>query len=143
LFCGLPGLELAYSVSPPEETAGLKRISRGIPDLLSLEAARTALKDSSYHRQTLQFIRKEKEMMFRELRGLPGLKIYDTDSNLFLLRAEKHAAGIRARMAASGILISDCHRIYGLDGSFLRASVMTHDLNRKFIRILKEALGAG
>ena len=140
-FYALPGLELAYAVSSPQTVTRLQEVFR--PDLnhLAVEAARTALKDKTYIRATEGFIREERRLLFYALRKISGLTVFASDSNVYLMKVDSQREKILNRLNRAGFLIQDCGDIPGLDNTFLRMSVMSHDKNRKLLRILKETAG--
>ncbi len=140
-FYGLPGLELAYAVSSPGTVAKLRDVFP--PDLnhLAIEAAAAALKDRTYIRAAQEFIRQERREFLASLRKIDGLTVFPSDSNVFLVKVALHREAILGRLSRAGFLIQDCSDIEGLDDSYLRMSVMSHDKNRKCVRILKEIAG--
>lgn len=140
-FYGLPGLELAYAVSSPQTLARLKEVCHPGLNHLAIEAARTALKDKTYIKATKGFIREERRLLFYALRKVSGLTVYASDSNVYLMKVDSHREEILSRLNRAGFLVQDCGDIAGLDNTYLRLSVLSHDKNRKFVRILKESMG--
>ena len=140
-FYALPGLELAYAVSSPQTIAKLKEVFRPGLNHLAIEAARTALKDKTYIKATKGIIREERRLLFYALRKISGLTVFASDSNVFLMKVASHRENILSRLNRAGFLIRDCGDIEGLDNNYLRMSVMSHDKNRKLVKILKETTG--
>lgn len=137
-FYGLPGLELAYAVSSPQTLAKLRNVCRPGLNHLAIEAARTALKDKTYIKAAKAFIREERRLFLYALRKISGLTVFASDSNVFLAKVDSRREEILSRLSRAGFLVRDCGDIDGLDNTYLRLSVMSHDKNSKFIRILKE-----
>ncbi|MBA4374309.1 MAG: hypothetical protein C0402_15770 [Thermodesulfovibrio sp.] len=142
-FYGLPGLELAYAVTSAQTIAKLQAVL--LPNLnhLAIEAAITALKDKTYIKTTKKFIREERCLLFQNLRKISGLTVYASDSNVYLMRIASQQKEISDRVTRAGFLIQDCSDIKGLGSNYLRMSVMSHDKNRKLIRVLNEVMGKG
>jgi threonine-phosphate decarboxylase len=136
-FFGLPGLELAYAVSDQPVIRQLRNVKDCSLNLLSVEAARTALKDKTYGKLTRRFIAGEKELLARELGKVAGVTCCDSDSNVYLVKVESPGDRILDSFLRSGLLIRDCSDIPGLGKSFLRLSVMSHDRNLKLLRLMK------
>ncbi len=136
-FYGLPGLELAYAVSDQQAIRQLRDVKDCSLNLLSVEAARTALKDKTYGKLTRRFIAGEKELLARELGKVAGVTCYDSDSNVYLVKVERPGDRILDSFLRSGLLIKDCKDIAGMGKSFLRLSVMSHDRNLKLLRLIK------
>jgi len=139
-FYGLPGLELAYAVSDQPVIRQLRKVKDCSLNLLSVEAARTALKDKTYGKLTRRFIAGEKELLAKELGKVAGVTYYDSDSNVYLVKVERPGERISDSFLRSGLLIKDCSGIAGLGKSFLRLSVMSHDRNLKLLRLMKTSV---
>ena len=135
-FYGMPGLELAYAVSSSEVIDSYKKRKRWEINLLSVEAARTAYKDLTYKKASMQYLHREKNMIVRMLRKIKWLKACDTDTNIILVKIDKDAAEVTQKLRRAGFAIKDCSDISGLDRSFFRISVMKHEKNLKFIAAL-------
>jgi threonine-phosphate decarboxylase len=139
-FYGLPGLELAFAVSSPSMIVKLKQKNLSCVNSLAIEAARTALKDNVYKKLTRKYINDEKKLLVNALKKIRGIKCYDSDSNLLLIKLDCPGEKIINTLASAGFMIRECRDIEGLNGSFLRFSVFKHEYNLKFIRILSSYL---
>jgi len=136
-YFGLPGLELAAAVADPKLISSLRPWLQSHPGIPAMEAARTALRDKSFRRLTDQFMKEEKELLMRAIGRLPGMVLYDTDTNIILLRAVDLAAEIACKAERAGLAVEICSDIEGLDDTYLRISVMKHDHNLKLIKLLR------
>ena len=137
-FHGLPGLELAYAVaSPPVRSALHKKRCAGI-NILAQEAARTALKDKTYARLTRKYVCDEKALLAKAIGKIKGVTFLGSDSNMFLIKAEGFERKMAEALRRAGFRIEDCADVCGLGPHFFRLSVMEHDRNKKFVRILRE-----
>lgn len=137
-YYGLPGLELAFAVGGAMMIESLRRGILGEPSIPAMEAARTALKDRSYRRVTGQFMNDEKRLLSRAISRMPGLLLYDSDTNIFLLKAGDLSVEISRKAVLSGLAVETCSDSDMLDDRFLRISVMKHEHNRMFIKLLNE-----
>lgn len=136
-FYGLPGLESAYAVS---DEATIRRLAMGKDcslNMLSIEAARAALKDETYRKLTRRFISDEKKLLSMEMERVGGIAYIDSDSNAYLVKLVRPEEGLLNSFLSSGFFIRDCGDISGLGKSFLRFSVMSHDRNQKLLRLIK------
>ncbi len=79
----------------------------------------------------------EKKTIFRMLRKIDRIRVYETDSNIFLIKIDKDIDGVALKFNRAGLCIEDCADIKGLDRSFFRLSVMKHENNLKLISVLK------
>ena len=135
-FYGMPGLELAYAVSSPEIINSYRKNKHWDINPLTVQASATAYKDSAYIKASKQFMLREKEMIIRRLSNIEWIKIYDTDTNIILIKINTNSDEVTQRLRREGVDIKDCGGIKGLDRSFLRLSVMKHEKNLKLISVL-------
>jgi len=81
-------------------------------------------------------MKEEKRLCKKAVSRLPGMVIYDSDTNILLLKAADLAAEIALKADRAGLAVEQCSDIDGLNGQFLRISVMKHDHNLKLIKLL-------
>ena len=136
-YFGLPGLELACAVAAPKVIESLRPGLHSNPSILAIEAARTAFKDKSYRKLSEQFMKEEKKLLRKAISKMTGLVLYDSDTNILLLKAADLSREIAGKAARAGLAVELCSDIEGLDGQFLRISVMKHDHNIKLVKLLK------
>jgi threonine-phosphate decarboxylase len=136
-FYGVPGLELACAISSPEIIQLYEKKRHWDINLLSVEAAITAYKDSTFSKKTKQYMLFEKKTMFRMLDKIEWIRVYDTDTGIILLKIDKNPGEVTKKLERTGVAISDCSDIRGMDRSFFRVSVMKHENNLKLMSILK------
>ena len=78
----------------------------------------------------------EKKAIVRRLQKIEWIRVYDTDSNIILLKLDKYSEELAQRLRGAGLDIRDCGEITGLDRSFFRISVMKHENNLKLMSVL-------
>lgn len=139
-FYSLPGLELAYAVSSPSVQPELNKRKCGDINALAQEAARTALKDKTYIKLSKKYVHDEKTLLTKALRKIGGITFHASDSNMFLIKAEGFEREVAQALERAGFRIKDCGDVQGLGPHLFRVSVMEHDKNKKFVRILKEVM---
>ncbi len=135
-FYGLPGLELAYAVSSPEIIALCQKNKHWQINPLAAQAAETAYKDPTYIKAAGQFMLAEKKLIIRKLNKIQWIKLYDTDTNIILIKINKNPDEVAQKLIKAGLDIKDCGDIKGLGSSYLRLSVMKHENNLKLIAAL-------
>jgi histidinol-phosphate/aromatic aminotransferase/cobyric acid decarboxylase-like protein len=140
-YYGLAGLELAWAVSSPEFVDILKAKERWGLNLLAIEAGRTALTDKTFRKLSSKSIAAEKRLLQNAARRMQGVRIYDSDTHVMLMHMPDHAAEIARTAEKLGLAVEACTETEGLDGSFIRFSVMKHEHNLKFIRLLARVCG--
>jgi histidinol-phosphate/aromatic aminotransferase/cobyric acid decarboxylase-like protein len=105
-------------------------------NLLALEAARAAFRDTAYRKATLRHIAHERKLIQRAWRNAKRLKCYPTDSNAMLVKLPDDGEKVVPTLRKGGLEIRDCSDIEGLDKTFLRMSVASHEHNVKLMRLM-------
>lgn len=105
-----------YAVSTPAQYAGL-----------------CALKDSDYLDRTYELINRERIYIMSEL---DRLNINYAKSELNYLLCWNDDLDMRDELLHRGIKVRDCSKFYGLNESYCRISLRTHNDNVKLIQIL-------
>lgn len=139
LYHGVPGLELAWAVSSEEVVRGISGRVSGQVDTLSLVAARAGMRDPAYRRLMREFTASERGLLMKTLGRLEGVVCYPSDSNMLLIKLESPDERLFGSLRRAGFLVRRCGDVAGLDDSFISISLMKHDKNKKFCRIMREA----
>ena len=143
-FFGLTGLRVGFGVSTPEI---IDYLIRG-QNLWSVNCfgqiiAQKMLNSEKFIEDSLSFFSKEREFMENELKKIPGLKIFPTDTNFFLInieRTEIKSTKMKELLLKENILTRDCSNYEGLNDYYLRISIKNRDLNIKLINSLKKII---
>jgi histidinol-phosphate aminotransferase len=78
-------------------------------------------------------------MLLEALRAMPGLKVWNSDANMILIRvpdAQKTFDGLKAR----GVLVKNVSKMHPLLAQCLRLTVGTAEENTRLLSALTEAL---
>ncbi|MFW9971424.1 MAG: pyridoxal phosphate-dependent aminotransferase [Candidatus Odinarchaeota archaeon] len=143
-FFGLTGLRIGFGVSTPEI---IDYITPG-QNLWSVNCfgqiiAQEMLKSEKFIEDSLNFFSKERVFMKNELKKIPGVKIFPTDTNFFLINTENSqikSNKIKELLLKENILVRDCSNYDGLNDYYLRISIKDRDLNIKLINSLKKII---
>ncbi|HWI40219.1 MAG TPA: aminotransferase class I/II-fold pyridoxal phosphate-dependent enzyme, partial [Verrucomicrobiae bacterium] len=112
-----------WSVNTPAQAAGL-----------------AALADAAHAARTLEYVRREREALFRGLAEIPGLSPFPSAANYLLVRLSPPlSAPLLADrlLAEERILIRDCSDFRGLGPSFIRLAVRTTGENLRLLGALR------
>ena len=104
--------------------------------VLASAAGKAALKEDDFVKETVQYIRKEKEYLYQALDTL-GVQYWKSAANYILLKADRD---LKERLIAAGILIRDCSNYRNLSEGYFRIAVKSHADNEKLIAALKVVL---
>ncbi len=108
-----------WSVSAPAQTAGT-----------------AALKESGYQEKTRELISRERKYLKEQLSEM-HLLYYPSQANFILFRAEK---GLETALLKEKILIRCCGNYTGLDQSYYRIAIRTHEENEILVSALRRCI---
>ncbi len=99
--------------------------------------------DSSYIKETKDYISKERERVYARLSGLSSLKVYKPKANFILCKIVKGtvtAQDLFEEAIKEGLMIRDCASFNFLDESFFRLCFMKADDDDKLLSIIERIL---
>ena len=121
-FFGMPGLRLGYGVA--------ENLSNYL------------FKDKEYINGSKDYYINERKFMLEELRKISRLKVYDTDTNFVLIKLDDDEANsLKLELFEKyNILIRDASNFIGLDKSYIRVAIKSHNDNKVLIESLRKIL---
>ncbi|EKQ53406.1 MULTISPECIES: threonine-phosphate decarboxylase CobD [unclassified Clostridium] len=137
-FFALPGLRIGYGIS---SNASLKeKIKKLSPawniNILAEIATKVGIKDENYIRESLEFIKDEKEYLFNELRQIKEIKVFEPSVNFILLKTLINI-DLKNELLKDNILIRSCSNYEGLNNNYYRIAVRTHKENCIIIKNIR------
>ena len=134
---GLAGIRLGYLVGRPQWIAELNKVRQVYNVNVLTEAAATFLLErvAVLEAQAAE-IRSERAKLRAALAGLPGVELFPSEANFYLLRVPDAGRTYDA-LKRQGVLVRNLHP--GVANA-LRVTVGTPDENRILVAALKEAL---
>ncbi|MBI4335439.1 MAG: aminotransferase class I/II-fold pyridoxal phosphate-dependent enzyme, partial [Candidatus Omnitrophica bacterium] len=103
-------------------------------------AAALFIKDGKFIKKSITLNTAERDYLYRGLRAINGLKVFEPASNFILCRIRDNklnSAKLADILGRQGILIRDCGNFRGLSGKFIRVAVKNHRDNAKLLKALK------
>ena len=137
---GMAGLRVGYLLAHSDLAAQISKAK--LPynvNQFSLTAAEVALENISRFRPAIETVLREKERLGNELAKLPGLKVYPSESNFFLVEVPVEPRALYDSLFAQGILIRDVSS-YPMLSKCLRVSVGTPEENDRLLSALRAGL---
>lgn len=138
----IPGIRIGYMIS--RDTELLAGISGHLPEWnvsriaeRTGEAAAKVLKDTDYLADSVRVVSEERKYLKQELKN-KGFRVYESDANYLLFRG---SADLYDKLLEKGILIRKCANFNGLDDTFFRIAVRTHEDNEQLTAALAEIQG--
>lgn len=136
-FYAMAGIRLGYMCASDklcEKIAGCLpewNVS-GLAQVAGCAAYESIDKVENWKQKTLDLVDKEREFLLHEL---AGMVVADSKANFLLCKCDDK--DICSKLQDIGILVRDCGNFNGLDSSYFRICVSTHENNEKLINALK------
>jgi len=140
---GLAGIRLGMVIAHPALLAELNKVR--LPynvNALSQAAARVVLRHPEVVRRHAATVVGERERVLRALRGQPGLTVFPSGANFFLMRASIPGETVWRALLARGVLVRNFSRAPHL-GECLRVTIGTPEENDLFLQALTAILATG
>jgi histidinol-phosphate aminotransferase len=145
---GLAGVRLGYLMGPRELIAQVDKVRPPYNvSVLNYECALFALENKETFAAQALDICAQRALLLGALRALPGVKAWDSDANMMLIRIETGSspAGARAQkvfesLKARGILVKNVSKMHPLLQNCLRLTVGTASENQQLLAALQESI---
>ena len=143
-FFGMPGLRLGYggtsnkqiikNIYEYKEPWTINSFAENLSNYL--------FKDKEYINGSKDYYINERKFMLEELRKISRLKVYDTDTNFVLIKLDDDEANsLKLELFEKyNILIRDASNFIGLDKSYIRVAIKSHNDNKVLIESLRKIL---
>ena len=137
-FFALPGLRIGYGICSNRDIH--KNIEKMFPawniNILADLSARVCLKDKKYIAETIDFMEKERNYLYNELKSINYLKVYEPSVNFLFFKTNKYI-DLKKELLKKNILIRSCSNYHGLDERYFRIAVRKHEQNIYVLNALK------
>ncbi|MFH1994635.1 MAG: threonine-phosphate decarboxylase CobD [Nitrospinota bacterium] len=141
----IPGLRLGYLVG---ERSLIRNISCHLypwnVNRLAQVAGMEAIEDQAYIKKTELFINRERSFLRKGLKGIEGVKLFDSTANYFLCKLENRVAfdvnRLQEKLIDKNIIIRNCSNFRGLSNRFFRVAIRKRADNVSLIKSLAEGL---
>jgi histidinol-phosphate aminotransferase len=137
---GLAGVRLGYMMGPQALIAEIDKLRPPYNiSVLNYECALFALEHAEVFAAQAQDLRTQRDRLVKALRALPGVKTWDSDANMVLVRvpdATRAFEGMRER----GVLVKNVSKMHPLLANCLRLTVGTADENAQMLAALDTSL---
>jgi len=135
---GLAGLRLGYAIASPEMISYMERVRPPFNvNILAQAAGVAALKDDAFLQRTRKIVLEGKRYLYEAL-DKSGIPYIPSVANFILIDTGKDGVGVFKYMLKRGVIVRDMKQ-YGLR-TFIRVTVGSFQENKRFIKILKEAI---
>lgn len=142
-FFALPGLRVGYAVAPPRVLQRLRtQIEPWSVNVVAQAVGKTCLQDRRFIERSRTFMNKERAWLRAELGAIPGLHVFPSAANFFLVQIRSRrltAAQLAEVLAQKRLLIRVCDNFVGLGRQFFRVAVRTRAENLRLMDALRAA----
>lgn len=141
---GLAGVRLGYMMGPAALIAEIDKLRPPYNiSVLNYECALFALEHQDTFVAQAHEICAQRAILLEALRKLPGVRAFDSDANMVLVRFDGEGdAAVRVfdALKARGLLVKNVSKMHPLLARCLRLTVGTADENKLLIQALREIL---
>ncbi|MBC8591411.1 pyridoxal phosphate-dependent aminotransferase [Wansuia hejianensis] len=138
-FFALPGIRLGYGCASRKKVEELKKIE--LPwtiNSLADSAGQFIFKDKEYIKNSRAYIERERKYLLKELKKIPGIKVYDTQVNYILIKLiDWDEEYVFKFFLNRGIIIRKCKSFIDLSDNHIRVAIKDRSSNEKLINIFK------
>jgi histidinol-phosphate aminotransferase len=139
---GMAGLRLGFLAGSAAWLGELEKLR--LPYNVGVLPQVVAAKLLAHHEVLLQQaeqIRRDRDKLYQQLRGISGVTVYPSEANFLLFRVPD-ATAVFDGLKQSGVLIKKLHGSHPMLQDCLRVTVGTPDENERFMIALKESIHA-
>ena len=140
-FYGLPGVRFGFGITKNEKIIDYFNLMQNPWNVncFAEVAVKYSLKDIEYIKQSISWIRVQREMMLNELKNIKFIdKVYNTYGNYILIKLRDiNCNELYEKLKEQEIIIRKCDNYKGLDNKFIRVAIKDENLNFKLIDALK------
>ena len=143
---GLAGVRIGYLIGPRALIAEIDKVRPPYNiSVLNAECALFALEHSAVFAAQARDIVAQRAQVMAALSGLPGVRVYDSDANMVLVRLpagpdQDRSAEVFAGMRERGVLVKNVSGLHPLLANCLRLTIGSEQENRAMLGALKECL---
>ena len=141
---GLAGVRIGYMLAPDKVIQQLDKIRPPYNiSVLNAECALFALEHADVFEKQAADVCHERERMLQELAAYPGVTVYPSQANMFLLRLQgddEAATRVFNALKAKHILVKNVSKMHPVLHHCLRITVGTSTENDQLLAALKEVL---
>ena len=144
---GLAGVRLGYMMGPQALIAEIDKVRPPYnTSVLNCEAALFALEHQAAFAGQAADLVAQRQRLLAALRAMPGLKAWDSDANMILVRVTVDegdtdaASRVFERLKAGGVLVKNVSKMHPLLANCLRLTVGTEAENTQLLATLEKAL---
>jgi len=143
-FFAIPGLRLGYGITfdkKLKEKIELSREPWSINAIAEL-ATKILLEDDEYIEKSENWIRVEKEYMYKKLSNIEGIKTYKTETNFILVKLINgmKVQEFRNKMILLGVLVRNASNFNYLDDTYFRLAIKDRINNTKILGCIEDAI---
>ena len=140
----VPGLRLGYGIGNELLAAKMRLVQQPWSvNTLAACAADFLPQVDEYLKKTEAWLKTEKEWLYENLRSVPGLKVYNPQTNFILAKLPENgidAVTLKESMMRRGILIRDASNFRFLDRRFFRVAVRDRPANQSLVDALRSLI---
>ena len=140
---GLAGLRIGYAIACEQLVELMKKAKLPFnTSTLAQQAALAALDDLGYVKWVVEEVKKGRDLLYRGMEALSGVKPYQSQANFLLVEVSSSASELHNRLLEKGIAVRLLRNRGLVPDRFLRVTVGLREENELFLEALEEVLSS-
>ncbi|MDO9089718.1 MAG: histidinol-phosphate transaminase [Burkholderiaceae bacterium] len=137
---GLAGVRIGYMLGPRALIAEIDKVRPPYNiSVLNYECALFALEHADVFAEQARALREQRAQLLSGLRSLPGVKVWNSEANMILMRVPDAAAAFQ-NLKSRGVLVKNVSKLHALLDNCLRLTVGTAAENTALLTALRQSL---
>jgi len=141
-FFAIPGLRIGYGITSNKNILN-RMITEKQPwsiNSMAALAGEVVMKDSNYIKESIEFMRIERDYLYREIKSIDLIKVFEPKANYILFKILVAGKNIETHLLNNRLLIRNCSNYRNLSEAYYRVAVKHRENNDNLIEKLKEVL---
>jgi cobyric acid synthase CobQ len=140
----VPGLRLGFLAASEKLCNAIKeQLAPWSVNALAQAAGKAMIGDAEYVSKTREIVRRNREILCRDLAGIPALQVVPGTADFLLIRLESTITAAELAdqlLQQAGIAIRVCANYEGLDERYFRVAVRSEEENSRLVAALQKVL---
>lgn len=138
-FYALPGLRIGALTGPLKLMEQWQQMREPWQvNVLAEAAALAALRDKVHAQQTREYVAGERQWMWDEFAGLPGVTLHRTHANYYFATLRYSAERLAAYLYGHKVLVRNCTGTPGVCGEAVRFAIRTRPDNQRLLELWRQ-----
>ncbi|MCT4542249.1 MAG: aminotransferase class I/II-fold pyridoxal phosphate-dependent enzyme [Vallitalea sp.] len=141
-YYAIPGLRIGYGISNKRVIDKMEKYKEPwTMNTFALNIVPKIINDTYFDNKVIDWVKCEREYLYKNLININNLTVYNTYSNFFLCKLNYFSGNmLNLKLLKKNMYVRVCDNFKSLDESFIRIAIKDHSDNEKLIKGLNDLL---